>query len=130
MVHFGLRLLLYQCIELHVTHVTSALRHGAVLGLTAKVASTTLCVCFCRRNKKKKDGDESNSSKGHTSDGEPGIGGPLCEENGLDADIAYCDIICIHVKELTSKKKYFKRICGESLRTSWYYMVTVSCRHN
>ena len=54
MVHFGLRLLLYQCIELHVTHVTSALRHGAVLGLTAKVASTTLCVCFTEGIKKRR----------------------------------------------------------------------------
>lgn len=74
-----------------------------MVGLTVK-ASTSPCVHFTegikkkRRNKKKRDGDESNHSKGPTRDEEPGIGGLLCQENGLDAGPAYCDVMCIHVK--------------------------------
>lgn len=37
--------------------------------------------------------------QGPTGDEEPGAGGTLCLENGLDAEIPYCDINCIHVKE-------------------------------
>lgn len=53
-VHFGLRLLFHQCIEQCVTRVTSALRHGAVVGLTVK-ASTSPCVHFTEGIKKKEE---------------------------------------------------------------------------
>lgn len=57
---------------------------------------------FYRKNKKKKNkknGHESNSSTDPTRDKEPVTSGPLCQEKGLDAEIAFCDVICIYVKD-------------------------------
>lgn len=50
------------------------------------------------------DGHESNSSQDPTRGKEPVIGGLLCQENGLDAEIAFCDIFCIYVKKFNAKK--------------------------
>lgn len=75
------------------------------------------------------ENSESSSSKAPTGDEESGAGGSLCQENGFGAGIAYRDIICIHVKEWSGIKS-FKHIYGESLHSSWHYVVRVSCRCN